>query len=687
MWFRMSGGDGFYAVPDPNDHHLVYAESQQAGVQRYDERTGEAKSIRPSAPNGQHLRWNWSTPILPSTHTRNTVYMAAQYLFKSTDRGDSWTMISPDLTRDIDRNTLPMRGAVPDSGELGRNEGTAEFSNITTVDESPLKAGVLAVGTDDGLIQVSMNDGKSWSKTEHFPGVPDTTYVSRVAWSAASPGRLYASFDGHRSNDFKPYVLVSEDYGKSWKSISGNLPAMSGVEVVREDPRQPNLLFAGTEFGAFFSTDRGGHWSQLTGNFPAVPVWDMKIQARENDLVLATHGRGIWIMDDITPLEQLAEARAAKTAYLFPVRDELLFQPDNTHNSGMTSYGFEGENPAYGAIITYLLDGQPAAPTVKLDVLDASGAVVRTLPLTSDDKTGGMHRVEWDMKAGPPLTGPVPTDSAIDARAEEAARGGRGGFGGGGFFGRGRGNGEVTYPVVPGRYTARLTVTPAGGGATTIINRSFTLTRDAAQVMAQNDLESLDHFRREFATFEVSHRAAQEQVDSMAAAYEPLKSAADRAGDKLTPALKTQLAQLDSAVTDVYCDIGSAGGGRGGRGGGGGGGGRGGRGGAGGIRCPGQFGFGGGGPEDNTPDQPVKLTITQKVQGMSYLTNVTFEPTAEQRKNLAALPGDLKAAEAKMARVRTKDIPAFEAALKAAGVDLTPPARGRRGGRGGRGGN
>ncbi len=234
--------------------------------------------------------------------------------------------------------------------------------------------------------------------------------------------------------------------------------------------------------------------------------------------------------------------------------------------------------------------------------------------------------------------------------------------------------------MVPGRYTARLTVTPAGGGATTIINRSFNLTKDANQVMAQSDLESLDRFRLGYAKFQESLRPAQERVDSMAAAYAPLKAAADRASDKLTPALKTQLAQLDSAVTDVYCDIGSAGGGRGGRGGG-----RGGRGAAGGIRCPGQFGFGGG-PEDNTPDQPVKLTITQKVQGMAYLTNVTFEPTAEQRSNLASLPGDLRAAEAKLARVRTKDIPAFEAALKAAGVDLSPPARGRRGGRGGRGG-
>ena len=684
MWFRMSGGDGFYAVPDPNDRHLVYAESQQAGVQRYDERTGEAKSIRPTGPHGEHLRFNWSAPILPSIHERNTVYIAAQYLFKSTNRGDSWTMISPDLTRGIDRNKLPMRGAVPDSGELGRNEGTAEFGNITTIDESPMKEGLLAVGTDDGLIQVSQNDGKTWTKFDTFPGVPDTTYVSRVTWSAANSGRLYATFDGHRSNDFKPYVLVSEDYGKSWTSIAGNLPAMSGVEVIREDPRQPNLLFVGTEFGAFFSTDRGGHWSQLTGDFPGVPVWDMKIQARENDLVLATHGRGIWIMDDISPLEHLAEAKQAKTAYLFPVRDELLFQPDGTHESGMGTSGYEGANPPYGAMITYLLHNSAAGAAVRLDILNANGTTVRTLPLTASEKKPGMYRTEWDMRAGPPLTGAVPSDSELAARAAAAARGGRGGFGGGGFFGRGRGNAEITYPVLPGRYTAQLTVTPAGGGAVTIINRSFTLTQDAAQTLAESDLKSLDQFRHALAEFQNTLRDAQQRVDSAQTAFTPLKTAADAAGDKLTPALKKQLDGVDSAFTHIYCDVGSAaGGGRGGRGGFGGGA-FGGRGGAAGPRCPGQGGFGG--AEESTPDTPFVRTIQQKVQGMSYLLNVTFDPTAEQRTDLAGLPADLKKQDAALAKLRTVEIPKLAADLKAAGIEEAPPARGRgRGGRGGRG--
>ncbi len=674
-WFHMSGGDGFYAVPDPNDFHLVYAESQQAGVSRYDARTGENKTIRPAAPAGQHLRWNWSAPILPSTHGRNVVYMAAQYVFKSTDRGDSWTMISPDLTRGIDRDKLPMRGAVPDSTELGRNEGTAEFSNITVMDESPLRAGVLAVGTDDGLIQVSRNDGKTWSKTEHFPGVPDTTYVSRISWSASAPGRLYATFDGHRSNDFKPYVLVSENYGRNWQPITADLPAGGSVQAFAEDPSQPNLLFVGTEFGAFFTTDRGGSWSRLTGNFPPVPVWDLKIQPREHDLVLATFGRGIWIMDDITPLEQLAQAKQARTAYLFPIRNELLYNPDNSHDSGMGTAGYEGANPPFGAIVTYLLNGEPVK-SARLDIQDASGTVVRTLPLT--EHAPGMYRTMWDMRAGPPLTGPVPSDSAVKAQAEAAARGrgGRGGFGGFGGFGRGA-QGPATFPVVPGHYVARLVVTPASGAPVTM-SQGFNLTKDDAQVMTLAELRSLNTFRRGVAGFQYSLQQAQARVDTAQTAWMPLKAAAERDSAKLSPELRKQAAAVDSQFTAVYCDVGSArAGGRGF------GGGRG-RGGAAGPRCPGQN-FGG---EDEVRTEPVVRTILQKVQGMSYLLNVTFNPTAQQRSDLAGLPAELKKQDAALATLRTKLIPNLESALEEAGIELRAPGgRGRGGrGRGGRGG-
>ncbi len=405
-WFRMAGGDGFYAVPDPLDHQLVYAESQTGGVVRYDERTGQTKNIRPTPKPGERLRFNWSAPILPSKHDAKTVYLAANYLFKSTDRGDSWERLGGDLTRNIDRNKLALRGVVPDSTALGRNEGTAEFSNITTVDESPLRAGLLAVGTDDGLIQVSKDGGKSWTKTEHFPSVPDTTFVSHVVWSHANEGTLYATFDGHRSNDFKPYVVKSTDFGATWTSITGNLPAGGATQVVREHPRQPNLLFAGTEFGVFASLDAGAHWTQLESGIPGVPVDDIQIQARANDLVVGTHGRGIYILDDITPLEHLAKAKEAQVAYLFPVEDALLFQPNNSRNSGMGTRGFAGQNPEPGPQITYLLKPEPANTKVTLTIVDAAGTTVREL---AANKASGLHRINWDMHVGPPLTGPVDT--------------------------------------------------------------------------------------------------------------------------------------------------------------------------------------------------------------------------------------------------------------------------------------
>ena len=317
-WFRMTGGDGFYAVPDPLDRNLVYAESQNGDVARYDVRTGQSRNIKPVPKDNEKHRYNWSAPILPSKHDPKTVYFAANYLFRSNDRGDTWTTISPDLTRAIDRNKLPMRGTIPDSNALGRNEGTADFGNITTTDESPLKAGVLAVGSDDGLVQVTPDGGKTWTRTEHFPGVPDTTYVSHVVLSGANEGTVYATLDGHRSNDFKPYVMKSTDFGKTWVSITGNLPDGGPVQVVREHPHQPNLLFAGTEFGVYFSIEGGSHWTQLTAGLPGVPVWDLVIQPRADDLILGTHGRGIYILDDLTPARAPRDGRANEERLSLP---------------------------------------------------------------------------------------------------------------------------------------------------------------------------------------------------------------------------------------------------------------------------------------------------------------------------------------------------------------------------------
>ena len=268
-WFRVTGGDGFYAAIDPKNPNIVYAESQNGAIVRYDVATGERKTIKPvPKPGEKSYRWNWSSPILISPHDPATVYFGANYLFRSPDRGDSWTRLGGDLTRQRNRDSLPIMGKLWDKDAVARHEGTAEYGNISTIDESPLTPGVLYVGTDDGLVQVSRDTGRTWTRIERFPGVPEETYVSRVTASAHAPGTVYASFDGHRSNDFAPYVLRSTDYGRSWTSIGANLPKDASVNVIREHPRNANLLFAGTETGLYVSIDAGGSWSRLGEDFP-----------------------------------------------------------------------------------------------------------------------------------------------------------------------------------------------------------------------------------------------------------------------------------------------------------------------------------------------------------------------------------------------------------------------------------
>jgi len=706
-WFRMAGGDGFYAVPDPLDHTLVYAESQQGGVVRYDEKIGQTKNIKPIPKAGERHRYNWSTPILPSKHDAKTVYLAANYVFKSIDRGDSWTTISPDLTRGIDRNKLPMRGAVPDSGTLGRNEGTAEFSNISTIDESPFRSGLLVVGTDDGLIQVTKDGGKTWTKTATFPGVPDTTFVSRVVWSKANEGTIYATFDGHRSNDFKPYVLKSTDYGATWTSITGNLPDGGATQVVREHPRQPNLLFVGTEYGVFVTVDGGHEWTQLKSGLPGVPVHDIQIQARANDLVLGTHGRGIYILDDLTPLENLAKAKAAQLAYVFPVQDALLFQPNASRNSGMGSAGFTGQNPEPGPHITYLLKGVAADTKVALSIVDASGTTIRAL---AANKQAGLHRLSWDMRVGPPLTGPV--DTLALQGGGRAGRGGRGGAGAGGAAGAdsagrggagaqggppggGRGGADNnTFPAMPGKYIARLTVTPTSGAAT-VVEQSFALTKDPMVMMNDAELKQLYAFRLDVVKTQRALRERQAQLDTAQRLFAAAKRAADSAGTKVTPELKTQLAAVEKELADITREMGTANAGRGGGGGGRGGppaggavatgGGRGGRGGragapvtqSGAAAAPAGVPAGGATPPVEDEQNPTAPQTPQNIQARlgttTEMLGISFNPNPEQKKTLQALPAEIQKQGDRVSKVSSGDLAALVKALKDAGVEVKTP--------------
>ncbi len=305
-WFVTVFGDGFRPAIDPEDPDTVYSESQYGGLVRYDRRTGEMVDIQPQpAPGEPPLRWNWDTPLFVSPHHHTRLYVAAQKVYRSDDRGDTWKAISGDLTRGLDRNKLPLMGRVWGVDAVAKNASTSPYGNIVALTESPLVEGLLYAGTDDGLIQVTEDGGAHWRRIDRIPGVPERTYVSALVASAHDPDVVYAAFDNHKMGDFTPYVYRSADRGRTWTSIRADLPDRQVVHAVAEDDGDARLLFLGTEFGLWCSPDAGGHWIQLKGGLPTIAVRDLAVQKREHDLVLATFGRGFYILDDYTPLRGL----------------------------------------------------------------------------------------------------------------------------------------------------------------------------------------------------------------------------------------------------------------------------------------------------------------------------------------------------------------------------------------------
>jgi photosystem II stability/assembly factor-like uncharacterized protein len=355
-WTLMPGGDGFYARIDYAEPWIVYTESQDGHISRRDEHTGQQREIMPEAKAGEpHYRFQWNSPMELSAHDHATIYYGGNYLFKSTDHGDSWTRLGGDLTTGADRNKLQIFGKTPDKNTLSRHDGVEEYPTITTVSESPLTANVLWVGTDDGNLQVSRDGGKTWKNVASRTGVPKGTYVTRVVASKYGEGAAFVTFDGHRTDDYNIYLFETSDYGENWKAIRNGIPDSAGtLHVMREHPRNPNLLFAGTEFGLWVSWDHGGNWTALKNNFPTVPVDDIEIQAQQNDMVLATHGRSIWIFDDLTPIERFDSGVANSDLTFFAPRTATLFDlRERRWSAGQKM--FTGKNPPYGAILNYYL--------------------------------------------------------------------------------------------------------------------------------------------------------------------------------------------------------------------------------------------------------------------------------------------------------------------------------------------
>ena len=420
-WYRVGGGDGFYTAVDPTDHTVVYSESQNGNLRRLSLATGEQVSIRPRVPTennpssnivpapdrGTDIRWNWNTPFILSPHNPDVVYAGGNRLFRSMNRGETWTM-TPDLTKNIERGLIEVMGqsnALPrcnqmDRGReciLSRNDGVGAWSAIVSLAESPLVPGLLWVGTDDGNIQVSRDGGASWREVgENIPGGTRGYYVSRVEASHFDAGTAYASVDGHKSDDLRPYVYVTRDYGASWEDITSNLPEYGNVNTVRQDPRNRNLLYAGTEFEFFVSLDEGGSWHRFMAGLPVVRVDDVLVHPRDNDLVLATHGRSVMVMDDITPLQQLTPAVMEEDAFLFEPREAVRWRQDRTLSRSVTGDKvLRGDNAAPGTAIHYHLSDDTNADDVSLTVTDiATGEVFRDLEATGHE---GINRVRWDL--------------------------------------------------------------------------------------------------------------------------------------------------------------------------------------------------------------------------------------------------------------------------------------------------
>jgi photosystem II stability/assembly factor-like uncharacterized protein len=564
-WFVTQGGDGFRSQVDPEDPNTIYAELQYGVLVRFDKRTGERMGITPAVGRGEEaLRVNWDAPFIISPHSRTRLYYASNKLFRSDDRGDSWTLVSNDLTRQLDRNKLPVFGKVLSVDAVARHASTDPFGNASALYESPKKDGLVYVGTDDGLIQVTEDAGKNWRKIETFPGVPEMTYVSRITASLHEADTVYAAFDNHKRSDFAPYLLKSTDAGRSWTSIASNLPKNGPVLAIAEDHVNPNLLFVGTEFGVFFTVDGGRKWVQLKGGLPTVAVRDIAIQRHENDLVLATFGRGIYILDNYSALRSVTPESLNADVALFPVKDALMYiQSQPLGGRGKSFQGesfYTADNPPYGATFTYYLkealktrkqrrqeaekeaekknqaiyqptfeelraEDEEEAPALIFTVKDGEGRVVRRLTVPA---AAGVNRVNWDLRYPSPVLSQRQADPLEEIFGDPAS-------------------GPM---VLPGKYSVSMarrvagTITPLG------TEQSFTVYVEAQNQMSPADRAALVEFQQKVARLQRAVTGALETANQLKTRLGLIKRALQE-----TPAADNKLTEQAQAIEKRLDDI------------------------------------------------------------------------------------------------------------------------------------
>ncbi|HMU43092.1 MAG TPA: glycosyl hydrolase [Ignavibacteriaceae bacterium] len=554
-WIPLVGGDGYEAVADPSNSNIIYCEWQYGGLTRYDMQSGEMLSIKPQEKKGNApYRWNWDTPLIVSPHSKTRIYTAANKVFRSDDRGDTWQVISEDLTAQIDRNKLPVMDKIWSVDAVAKNASTSFYGNIVSLTESPLVEGLIYAGTDDGLIQVTEDGGKNWRKIESFPGIPKNTYVSCLYASQHDANTVYASFDNHKLADFKPYILISKDRGKSWEPITGNLKEPQVIYSIVQDHINSEMLFIGTEYGVFFTNDGGKKWIQLKGNLPTIAVRDLDIQKRENDLVLGTFGRGFYVLDNYSPLRDVSEKILTDENYkLFPVKDALMFVKRSATFGSYGSGFYKADNPPFGATFTYYIKEVPKTkreqrqekekdlikknepvyyptwdelrtedneekPFLLFTIYDDAGNVIRKL---KSNVSAGINRFTWDLRYA--------STNPVKKAADENASG---------------------YPVMPGKYKVTMSISVDG-----VLTQVAGPVEFEAKVLNNVTLPAVD--RSELVAFQKKVSELNRAVDASIEVVNDLRSKIEiiKTALKQTPKAPQKLMDDANLIADKSRDI------------------------------------------------------------------------------------------------------------------------------------
>lgn len=666
-WNTLQGGDGFVVLQDPTDYRIAFTESQNGNLVRVDRVTFETMSIRPQpAPGEPDYRWHWDTPLMFSPHDAKVLYVAANKVFRSTDRGLSWTVISDDLTDNKSRDEIETMGVMGPEIRFSRNDGISQWPAIVSLAESPKRAGLLYAGTDDGNVAVTRDLGKAWTRiTDKFQGLPKGLFVSELVPSRFDEGTVYATFDGHRSNDFATWLYASNDFGQTWRSLNGNLKEQVARTLI-EDVKNPDVLYLGTETGIFVTLDRGTTWSRMKGNMPTVRVDEMVIHPRDNALVVGTHGRAIWVLDNLAPVQEMAAARKSMTdATLFsPAPTAMYRRPARDRNYEFWGdQTFFGENPPQAAVISWHL--KKDVGKVALRITDATGREVREIsgPVLSNSNKAGLQSACWDLRVAP-----VPNPDLGQAQGGRqggaaAAQGGRQGGpppateeqpggrglagqpaapqapqpvrfgagcvgGGGGGFGGGGGGGNPGPFVLPGTYTVSLVVDGKAVG-----NKPLRVAGDPDVVLTQAERKRLYDMAMELHALQAQANAIAEQIVPIQRQLpDVMKQVASKTD--LPADVKAQAETFNKEFTELATRLVPAGGG----------------------------GWGGGG---GTPPSPIARAAQAKngMMGGMWPTKATMDAYNEAK---AGVPGAISEANAMVARTQT-----VSAALAKHGITLT----------------